>query len=41
MAKQKILRNIEFVQGSVQKKYIKFSNEQDSLKGMRSSYLGR
>ena len=35
------VRHIEFVQVSVQKKYIKFSDEKAGLKAMRSSYLGK
>ena len=36
MAEQEILEQIEFVQGSVRKRYIKLSDEQDGLKAMRS-----
>ena len=35
------IKHIEFVQGSVWKVYIKFSDEQVNLKAMRSSYLGK
>lgn len=41
MAKQEILEQIKFVQGSVRKSYIKMYDEQGGLKAMRSSYLGR
>ena len=41
MAEQEILEQIEFVQGSVRKRYIKLSDEQDGLKAMRSYCLGR
>ena len=35
------ISHIEFVQDSVQKVYVKFSDEQAGLKAMRSFYLGR
>ena len=35
------IKHIKFVQGSVWKVYIKFSDEQVGLKAMRSSYLRR
>ena len=35
------ISHIEFAQDSVQKVYVKFSDEQAGLKAMRSSYLGR
>ena len=41
MAEQEIWEQIEFVQGSVRKRYIKLSDEQDGLKAMRSYCLGR
>ena len=34
------VKHIEFVQGSIHKVYIKFSDEQVGLGAMRSSYLG-
>ena len=34
------VKHIEFVQGSIHKVYIKFSDEQAGLGAMRSSYLG-
>ena len=37
----RIIRHIEFDQGSARKVYIKFSDEQADSKAMRSSYLGR
>ena len=33
--------HIEFVQGTVRKVYVKFSDEQAGTRAMRSSYLGR
>ena len=35
------INRIEFAQGSVQKVYVKFSDEHVGLKAIRSSYLGR
>ena len=35
------VKHIEFVQGSIHKVYVKFSDEQAGLRAMRSSYLGR
>ena len=37
----RIIRHIEFAEGSARKVYIKFSDEQAGSKAMRSSYLGR
>ena len=34
-------KHMEFVQGSIHKVYVKFSDEQAGLKPMKSSYLGR
>ena len=35
------IKHIEFAQGSVQKVFVKFSDEQAGLKAIRSSYLDR
>ena len=35
------IRDTEFAQGSVQKVYVKFSDERAGIKVMGSSYLGR
>ena len=35
------IEHIEFVQGTVRKVYVKFSDEQGGIRAMRSSYLGR
>ena len=34
-------KHTKFVQGSIHKVYVKFSDEQAGVKAMRSSYLGR
>ena len=34
-------KHIEFVQSSIHKVYVKFSDEQTGLRAMRSSYVGR